>query len=497
MKRLLPALLVVGLLFAAAVPALAAADRLVIRVDVNNRYDRTSVASTGVTILKVYKDFVYVMGSANDLAEIIGLGYTAKIVDAITAFPPADADFHDFAETVAELNQTVSNHPTLAKLYTIGTSLQGRTIWAIKVSDNPALDEGEPVAFVVALHHAREHLTPEMALALVKKLTDEYATNPTIQALVDENEIWIVPMLNPDGAEYDIQGGSYGYWRKNMRDNGDGSTGVDLNRNYSKWFGGPGSSGNPSDETYRGPAAFSEPETQAIRNFFDAHDVSVALSYHTYGELVLYPNNGDYSEVPDTTDRQVFRLMGQQMGNLTGYTDQPGYNLYLSSGEMVDWMYYTHGVFGFTIEMSPDTFYPGDEWIPTAIAENMDAALFLIDCADDPYRIIENQPLSIDPASASLQVGDTQTFSALGGKPPYSFRSTNTAVATVSATTGLVTAKGVGSTQIIVTDSVAHTATANVTVAKAGLCGLTESDSAPLAVLLLVAGALVILRRRK
>ena len=494
MKRVLVVLVLLGAVL--AVPALAATPYhpMVIRVDVNNRYDRTSVANTGVTILKVYKDYVYVMGSADDLAEITALGYKATIVDAITDFPPADSAFHNYSEVIAELNQTAADHPSLVTISSIGPSLLGRQLWAAKVTNGTGV---KPVAFICGLHHAREHLTVEVALALLKKLTDEYATNPTIKGLVDSLEIWIVPMVNPDGGEQDISTGSYQYWRKNMRNNGDGTYGVDLNRNYEKFFGGPGSSGNTGDETYHGPSAFSEPETQAIRDFFNAHDVSVSLSYHSYAELVLWPDNGDYNDVPDPTDRQVFTTIGQQMGAKTGYTAEPGYDLYLSSGEMCDYLYYQHHVFAYTIELSPDTFYPPGSYIPTAIAENMDAALYLLSVADDPYKVIAPGALAISPASASLKVGDTQTFSASGGTRPYTFTSSNTAVATIDATSGALVAKGVGTTTITLRDSASHSVTAGVTVAKAGLCALAGSDSAPLGALLLVLSAILIARRRR
>src|SRR5690606_38787524 len=132
--------------------------------------------------------------------------------------------------------------------------------------------------------------------------------------LLDTREIWIVPMINPDGAEHDIATGSYRMWRKNRRNNGDGTFGVDLNRNYATGWGGPGSSGSTGSDIYRGTHAFSEPETVAVREFVkDRKKATTLISFHTFSELVLWPFGHTNDPVASAADREVFETIGRKM----------------------------------------------------------------------------------------------------------------------------------------------------------------------------------------
>src|SRR3954467_10217085 len=138
---------------------------------------------------------------------------------AAADFPAADAGYHNDAETRAQIDATIAAHPDLIARTTIGTSYEGRELWAVKVSDNGGVDEGEPEVLFPAGQHAREHLTVEMALYLIDELSSHYAADARIKGILDSREIWIVPDLNPDGSEYDIAGGSYRSWRKNRQPN--------------------------------------------------------------------------------------------------------------------------------------------------------------------------------------------------------------------------------------------------------------------------------------
>ena len=139
----------------------------------------------------------------------------------------------------------------------IGASYEGRELWAVKISDNVGVDEGEPEVLLSAGQHAREHLTIEMALYLIGELTSRYATDPRIKGIVDSREIWIVPNVNPDGSEYDLTEDRYHAWRKNRQPNPSSEfVGTDLNRNWGfKWGCCGGSSDQFALETYRGPSA--------------------------------------------------------------------------------------------------------------------------------------------------------------------------------------------------------------------------------------------------
>ncbi|HEV8111902.1 MAG TPA: M14 family metallopeptidase [Planctomycetota bacterium] len=271
--------------------------------------------------------------------------------------------FKTLAEIGAEMDRLAATYPTIVSpKFSIGTSVEGRAIWAMRISDNPAIDEpGEAIAVFDALHHAREPMGGEALLLFADEVCSNYPADPVARRLVDTRDLLFVPCVNPDGYEYNRQTnpGGGGMWRKNRRNNG-GTFGVDLNRNYS-WEWGPqwaGSSGVPGDETYRGPSAFSEPETRAIRDFLLAHPAGMSLSAHTYGNLWLYP--WGYDSVP-TPDDLLFQRYGQLATAANAWVyGPPPLVLYIANGVSVDWHYGQVGVFAFSPEIgsSSDGFWP-------------------------------------------------------------------------------------------------------------------------------------------
>jgi carboxypeptidase T len=378
---------------------------------VHNVFDvqtRSAIASTGALILEVGHDYILVEATPKEKKAIgkLGLSIAEPTTEeaGILAFPPADSNYHDFAEMVAELQQAASDHPAIFSLFSIGTSYQGRTIWAGKISDNVGIDEAEPEVLLTHHQHAREHLTVEMALYTLKMLTDEYGTTQQVTDLVNSREIWMVFDMNPDGGEYDISTGSYLSWRKNRQPNsGSAYIGTDLNRNWGyRWGCCGGSSGTTSSETYRGSAAFSAPETVRVRDFVNSRviggeqQITVAIDFHTYSELVLWPYGYTYTDVPaDMTqdDHDVLVAMGQAMAATNGYTPEQASDLYITDGTINDWLYGVHGVLNYTFEMYPQTsgqggFYPPDEVIPAQTSRNRAAILYLLDQADCPYDVI-------------------------------------------------------------------------------------------------------------
>ena len=164
--------------------------------------------------------------------------------------------YHNYPEMVGEIRQAEADFPDIVQVSSIGKSYQGRDIWIVKVSDQVAEDEDEPEVLIDALHHAREHLTTEQALATLRWLTRDYGSNQQITDLVDSREIFIIVALNPDGMQYDLTGDPFRAWRKNRQPNAGPSVGTDLNRNYAyRWGCCGGSSGNPKSLTYRGARA--------------------------------------------------------------------------------------------------------------------------------------------------------------------------------------------------------------------------------------------------
>jgi carboxypeptidase T len=254
-------------------------------------------------------------------------------------------------------------------------------------------ETAKPAAVFMGGHHAREHVSVEIPLRLVGYLLDEYKKqNPRIVSLFNSYEIFIAPLMNPDGKEYDVASGNYRQWRKNRTKNSDNSYGVDLNRNYGYGWGGVGASTSTSSETYRGPNAFSELETQAIKGWIEQHpQVTMLLSYHTFSKLVLWPWGHLDETVSNQDDLLIFENMGKQMAQWTGYKPMKSGDLYLASGDTCDWAYGEHGIFAFTFELDPGSpweggFYPGYGIVDAVFKKNIEAALYLIESADNPAK---------------------------------------------------------------------------------------------------------------
>ncbi|MBJ6634502.1 M14 family metallopeptidase [Streptomyces sp. I5] len=377
---------------------------------------RTAIQRAGVTVDEADEETVVVSGRADQIRQLRRQGYEITPLgaapDRSTAadglrlfdFPSADSRYHNYAEMNAEIDQRIAAYPSIMSKRVIGRSYQGRDIVAVKVSDNVGTDEAEPEVLFTHHQHAREHLTVEMALYLLRELGAGYGGDARITKMVQEREIWIVPDLNPDGGEYDIATGSYRSWRKNRQPNsGSSYVGTDLNRNWDyRWGCCGGSSGSKSSETYRGPAPESAPEVKVVADFVRSRvvggvqQIKAGIDFHTYSELVLWPFGYTYS---DTTtgmtadDHAAFKAVGQKMAASNGYTAQQSSDLYITDGSIDDYLWGTHKIFGYTFEMYPRSasgggFYPPDEVIERETSRNRDAVLQLLENADCMYRVI-------------------------------------------------------------------------------------------------------------
>ncbi len=307
-------------------------------------------------------------------------------------------DFHSYDEMVQELHDIQGDHAEIALLQVIGSSIEERNIYAMKVSDNVVMDEDEPEVLVVGLHHAREPVTLEICLDLINTLTDNYGSNPHIKSLVDEREVWVVPLVNPDGYEYAQNIDPY--WRKNRRDNGDGSYGVDNNRNYGYAWGWDdhGSDYDPRSPTYRGTAPFSEPENRAIRDLTTTHDFCMTLSHHSFGNEILYPWGYIYGP---TNDQEALEGVGNALSSFHHYEDgRTSHITGKANGEFADWQYgdttWKSSNLAFTIETGNE-FYPPIEEIPRLIEEGRDHNLYILNIADAPYRFAPPPSPRINP----------------------------------------------------------------------------------------------------
>lgn len=253
------------------------------------------------------------------------------------------------------LKQFETDYPQLAKVHNIGRSNDGRDIFAIQITDFTLVPLEEKAVFLVdAMHHARELMTPEIALDVVEQLTHGYATDTQIRTWLARTEVWVIPMLNPDGN--DKVWTASRSWRKNTR----GGYGVDNNRNYpADWGKCQGSSGSMFDMDYRGPSAGSEPETQALMNLAREIRPLVGLSVHSASEMVLYPYGCSNHSVP-MEQRSILEGLGRSTaskiqrdsGNGTYSPGTPWQLLYNADGGSMDWLFDTLGTYAYAFEVS-------------------------------------------------------------------------------------------------------------------------------------------------
>ncbi|WNF28986.1 M14 family metallopeptidase [Streptomyces sp. C11-1] len=399
--------------------AAVAADERTLQYEITGRITpaaRTGIARVGVSIDEVHDHGIVITADTTQAGKLRALGHVLEALPApgaeshaadgvgVRDFPPADSRYHNYAEMTAAIDARIAANPSIMSKRVIGKTYQGRDIVAIKISDNVGTDEAEPEVLFTAHQHAREHLTVEMALYLLREFAEGYGSDSRITRAVDGRELWIIPDMNPDGGEYDIATGSYRSWRKNRQPNsGSSAVGTDLNRNWAyKWGCCGGSSSSPSSATYRGTGPESAPETRVVSDFVRSRvvggkqQITAAIDFHTYSELVLWPYGYTYADTaPGMTadDRNAFAAVGRKMAASNGYTAEQSSDLYITDGSIDDWLWGSQRIFGYTFEMYPRSswsggFYPPDEVIERETSRNRDAVLQLIENADCMYRSI-------------------------------------------------------------------------------------------------------------
>jgi hypothetical protein len=351
-------------------------------------------------------------------------GYVvAPVAGAPVGGAPTVADtfktFRSFEKPVTGIRATLAAWAAAdsrIQVDSIGASVEGRPILAVKIGsagDSPA----RPNVLFMATHHAREWVSTEVAMRLIRWIADSLPP-----ALLASRDIWVIPVENPDGYQYTFT--TSRLWRKNRRHNADGTYGVDPNRNYPAFWGvdDAGSSPDPGVEIYRGSAPASEPETQAIIAFHAAHPPVLAVSYHTYSGLVLYPygfRNGELA--PDQpvfqalagTDLQPAVRDNVPASSLPAYHPGPGWTLYTTNGEYTDWAYRAHGTIAFTTELTsgcctPDSglyygfVFPDDSaLVDRVFRDNLPFALAVIAGAGDPAGA--QGPSGLLPSAARVE----------------------------------------------------------------------------------------------
>ncbi|MGY1805201.1 M14 family metallopeptidase [Blastococcus sp. SYSU D00922] len=454
-----------------------------VTVDTPTAADRDRLESLGLDLTEhAGQDYVeVVLHSLADVAALTtaGLDFDVRIPDlllreaqnnevnaayaaATTTSPlPSGRDaYRTLDEFNADMAALAEAHPDLVKSFTLPRpSLDGRPINGIEIGrDVTGPERGLPVFLMLGVHHAREWPSGEHAMEFAVDLVENYGTDPRITDLVDRSRVVVVPVLNVDGfhksrtdgglvdlREVD-QGGTAtilgtpgnAYMRKNCRvvdgqdtpdgtcalaptSNGGYGIGVDLNRNYGGYWGGPGASDVFADPTYRGASAFSEPETQNIRELISGRQVTTLITNHTFSNLVLRPNGAAPDLVPpsegvplgDPYDEAALKELGDAMAAQNGYTSQHAWELYDTTGSVEDWSYNATGGFGYTFEIGPDEFHPPfpevvDEYLGAgqyAGKGNREAFLLALANAVDPetHSVLTGRA----PAGATLRLQKT------------------------------------------------------------------------------------------
>lgn len=304
-----------------------------------------------------------------------------------------------------KLRYVESVYPSISTLTSIGKTYENRNIWCMEITDNPGVEEDEPGVLFIGLTHAKEWPTLEICVKLIEKITDSYNKNHTITDLVNSRRIWIIPCLNPDGYYFSHDWSIPHEWRKNRRYFPSSETyGVDINRNFAGSSNGDalGSWGSisssfishiPIYETYCGPVSVSEQETMALQQLVINNEIHAAISWHTYGETVMWP--WSYSPEKKTPDDQYLSIVGSEIASKISTVDQTNSyqsvqsaDFYPTSGDFIDWAYgYSHYILGrplfaYTIEACTD-FHPEFSDLQQVCKENIDGALYLIEQAEN------------------------------------------------------------------------------------------------------------------
>lgn len=409
------------LLFALASPSFGSAQHRQLRVD---GVTTAELRRDGYDVVSGGRGFAIVVADSADAARLAARGApfreletpVARAIHARPALQPGPVttvyrSFDDSTRGIAVWLDSIAGATPRVHVDTIGSSIEGRPILAAKVGA-PDDSPGRPNVLFLATYHAREWAATEMALRLLAYLAAP-APDVRVDSLVNRRDIWIIPVVNPDGYEHTHT--TDRFWRKNRRVNGDGSVGVDLNRNHAYRWGTDniGSSPSGGSEVYRGTAPHSEPETRAIAEFHNAHPPVIGVSYHTFTGLVLYPWGYSFGLVPD--DWSIFRaLAGTDVdpsvidrlpgSNRNHYHPAPSWNLYTTNGDYVDWAYGARGVLAFTTELTSGwengSFYgfdfPDDEQkLQRMFLDNLPFALDVLDAAADPLHARPSTGLSV------------------------------------------------------------------------------------------------------
>ncbi|XP_051808606.1 carboxypeptidase A5 isoform X3 [Acanthochromis polyacanthus] len=281
------------------------------------------------------------------------------------------ANYHSISEIYSFQDMLVAENPNLVSKIVIGQSYENRPLNVLKFSTGGT---NRPAIWIDTGIHSREWVTQASGTWFAKKIVTDYGTDPALTAILNNMDIFLEIVTNPDGFYYTHNNNRM--WRKTRKPNsGSSCVGVDPNRNWDAGFGLPGASSSPCSETYRGPRAESESEVKSIVDFVKSHgNIKAFISIHSYSQMLLYPYG--YTRTPAKDDAELYSLAQKAITDLASlYGTRYRYGsiidtIYQASGSTVDWTYNQGIKYSFTFELRDTGRYgfilPANQIVPTA-----------------------------------------------------------------------------------------------------------------------------------
>jgi hypothetical protein len=354
-------------------------DAALVEVDVQGRADIARLNELSMDIVSVRDGRARIAAVPDEVEALWANGFRPVVLmdrmkDAVRSLDVRDrGEYHSYSELTADLQAWAAEYPSITKLVSIGQSVLGREIWALKISDNAAIEEDEPEIQWIGCHHGNETISVEVPYYMAEYLLTNYGTDPQVTWLVNEREIWIIPLFNPDGHE---AGSRYN------------ANGEDLNRNYLCPNGSNAST------------AFSEPETQALRAWDIGQNAVTSLTFHSGSQCVNYLWDYTYSPTPD---EPLIITISNGYASYNGYWVTNGADWYIAIGTCQDWCYDTRGEIDTTIELS-DNFEPPASQIDAIFEENRRSMLYQARQSGHGIRGLVTDAETGDPIYATISI---------------------------------------------------------------------------------------------
>ncbi|MCD4690492.1 succinylglutamate desuccinylase/aspartoacylase family protein, partial [bacterium] len=354
-------------------------DAAVVEVEILSRTDIHRLNELHMDIMSVADGKAQIAAVPEEVETLWANGFRPAVIvenmmASVASLRVTDrGEYHSYSELTADMTAWAAAYPGITELVSIGESVYGRELWAMKITDNPTVEEFEAEIQWIGAHHGDETISSEVCYYMIEYLLENYGTDPQVTWLVNEREIWILPMFNPDGFE------------SGSRYNGNG---TDLNRNYLCPCG------------CNAGSSFSEPETQALRAFDIGRNPVTSLTFHSGAIYVNYLWDYTYSPTPD---EPMIITLSDVYGALSGYPVTNGADWYIVHGSCQDWCYDTRGEIDTTIEVSVTKDPPASQ-IDPIFNDNRDAMLHQARMSGRGIRGLVTDGDTGDPIYATISI---------------------------------------------------------------------------------------------